>query len=193
MISSQESDFQAREIFLDNVVNEAKKNGVLIAAYTMGVQYSQTPSGLGHTIDLTHLEPQVVYVTSEAWEEAQHFGLPITQVIQATIDHELIHEVHRSRIRRELSLPFDTEMNESIIHGVQLTKTYIDNRSKMWTPAVIRWLEGINTRVRTRYFTPAVRLAASKIPAASDVYSEIVKRINQEVQEPEYMKALGVI
>lgn len=192
MIESSETLYNIRSKYLNEVVSDAILRGVKIPDYTLGVHYSESKNALGMTAALNVLEPQPVYATALVWDEALENRLPIISVLQATIDHEFIHEVHRSRVRRELSMPFDTPINESIIHGIQLSPAYVHARSQLWSPAVMEWLEKKNRKERERYYKPMERIANSSSDFAS-LYNGILSRIKSEIDSQEYMEALGIL
>jgi hypothetical protein len=192
MTEQSEATYSDRSKYLSECISKVKERGVQIDTYTLGVHYSESHNALGFTVALSELDSQPIYATALVWEEATESGLPIQSVLEATIDHEFIHEVHRSRVRRELSMPFDTPINESIIHGVQLQSAYRENRSKIWNPDVMNWLRNKNMRVRKQYYQPLVAIAESNGEFAS-MYQGILNIIQREIDDPEYMKALGIL
>lgn len=181
-----------REALVERVVSQARDRGVQINRYALGVNYRPSGSGLGHVIDESHLELQALYITAESWKEAGAVNLPTEEVVTVALEHELIHEVHRSRARRGLTFPLDTTALESVIHDVQQRAEYLEAKEKHLSPKTIEWLKRINRKAREKHFVPLENLANSKIPVA-DVYKGIIERINTEVSSQEYLRALGIL
>lgn len=186
---------ETNEILLEKVIEEVKKRGVKLDEYCLRVNYQKTIAGaehvLGHVIDESHLEPQPIYIASALWEEAAKLGLPVEEAIEIAIDHELIHEVHRSRAGKGLTFRFATDALESIIHGVQQRPEYLEAKKQRLSPKTIEWIQRKNQNARERHFTPMEQLSKAKIPVA-DMYRKIVEEINKEVSDNEYLEALGI-
>lgn len=173
-----EYSHKEHEAILKEVEKDARNRGVKLDKYVEGILYSYSVgSGLGHVIDESHLEPQPIYVTAEALQEAISLGVPPKEVFELVIDHELIHEVHRNRARRGLTWPVSTEALESIIHGVQQRSEYVSAKVRKLNPATIQWLAKKNQGVREKFYDPLVQLASSpKVPAhIAEVYGGIVQ------------------
>ncbi len=189
------STYEENEILLKEIETLARNRGVKLSEYTLGIVYSPTiGSGLGYVIDESHLEPQPIYITAETWQESASLGLPINEALELVVDHELIHEVHRSRAQRKLTWPVSTEALESITHGIQLRPEYVAAKAQRLSFATIEWLARKSQGVRKKFYDPLVQLASSpKVPAhIAEVYGGIVQEIDKEVSDDEYLEALGI-
>ena len=194
MSMEQEKVF-SRQGELDLVVEAMRRRGVRVGDYSLGVRYD--PDNLA---DFGHVSREMegrflmpIYVTERCWMDTVKEGLDLVTFLTMVVEHELVHEIRKSRIMKRLTYPLGVQEEELIAYGIQLRPEYQASR-RSWFPgsvSTLDWWERLAQEHYAGHIHWLQQRSASGMPHA-DLFLRWMNAALEEIEEGEYLLGLGV-